>query len=189
MSAGLHGTVIQGALNKMEFFKMIAQRHCIRAFVSKPVEPDKVEQIFAAANAAPSAGDFQAYEIYVVRDARLLTALAHAAGNQDFLAAAPLALVFCANPTRSAPRYGECGTRLYALQDATIACAFAMLGATALGLGSVWVGAFDDYAVRRVIKYPDGLIPVAILPIGYSAETPETTPRRPLETLVHEVKI
>jgi len=172
----------------MEFFEVVKRRHCIRAFASKPIEREKLEQILTAANAAPSAGDLQAYEIYLVNKAQLLAALARAAGNQDFLAVAPLSLVFCAHPARSASRYGERGTRLFALQDATIACAFAMLAATALGLGSVWVGAFDDDAVRRVIKAPEGLLPVAILPIGYAAEKPEITPRRPLDMLVHEVK-
>jgi nitroreductase len=62
-----------------------------------------------------------------------------------------------------------------------------MLAATALGLGSVWVGAFDSDAVARVIKAPKDQIPVAILSIGYAAEKPELTPRRLLETLVHEV--
>ena len=172
----------------MEFFEVVKQRHCIRAFDSKPLEPEKLQEILKAANAAPSAGNLQAYEVYLVREAPLLATLARAAGDQDFVAAAPLALVFCAHPARSAPRYGERGTRLYALQDATISCTFAMLAATALGLGSVWVGAFDKDAVRRVIKAPEGLVPMAILPIGYAAEKPELTPRRRLDTMVHEVK-
>ena len=94
-------------------------------------------------------------------------------------------MVFCANPARSAAKYRERGTRLYAIQDATIACAFAMLAATALGLGTVWVGAFDDVAVQKVLGTRD-LLPVAILPIGYAAEEPEPTPRRSLSDLVHE---
>jgi nitroreductase len=61
-----------------------------------------------------------------------------------------------------------------------------MLAATALGLSTVWVGAFDDAAVRRVLGCPD-LLPVAILPIGYPAEEPKPTPRRSLADLVHEV--
>lgn len=172
----------------MEFFEVVKQRHCIRAFDSKALEPEKLQEILKAASAAPSAGNLQAYEIYLVSKASLLAALARAAGNQECVASAPLALVFCAHPARSAPRYGDRGKRLYSLQDATIACTFSMLAATALGLGSVWVGAFDDDAVGRVIKAPDGLIPVAILPIGYAAEKPELTPRRRLDTLVHEVK-
>jgi len=61
-----------------------------------------------------------------------------------------------------------------------------MLAATALGLGTVWVGAFDDAAVQRVLGRHD-LLPVAILPVGYPAEEPEPTRRRSLADLVHEI--
>jgi len=65
----------------MEFFEVVKQRHCIRAFDSKSLEPDKLQEILRAATSAPSAGNLQAYEIYLVRQARLLAALADAAGN------------------------------------------------------------------------------------------------------------
>ena len=113
-------------------------------------------------------------------------ALAHAALYQFLIAQAPVVLVFCANQARSAAKYRKRGARLYAIQDAMIACAFAMLAATALGLSTVWVGDFDDAAVQRVLGCPD-LLPVAILPIGYPAEEPEPTPRRSLIDRVHEV--
>jgi nitroreductase len=127
------------------------------------VEAEKVAQVLAAANAAPSAGNLQGYEIFRVTHEKERAALAHAALDQFFVAQAPVVLVFCANQARSAAKYRERGARLYAIQDATIACAFAMLAATALGLGTVWVGAFDDAAVRRVLGCHD-LLPVAILP-------------------------
>ena len=171
----------------MEFFEVIKQRHSIRAFAAKPVEPEKLQKILETADWAPSAGDLQAYEIYRVTQPTHRHALVHAAGEQEFVAAAPVSLVFCAHAARSTPKYGQRGARLYAVQDATIACTFAMLAATALGLATVWVGAFDDDAVGRVIGTPEGVTPVAILPIGYAAETPQLTGRRRLDELVHEV--
>jgi len=63
-----------------------------------------------------------------------------------------------------------------------------MLTATNLGLASVWVGAFNDEAVKKVLDAPAGVYPVAILPMGYAAESPERTSRRSLNTLVHEVR-
>jgi nitroreductase len=171
----------------MEFFEVVKRRRSTRAYSAKAVEPAKLQQILEAANAAPSAGNLQAYEIYRVTESQRRRALAKAAWDQGFVAEAPEVLVFCANPSRSAPRYRQRGTRLYAVQDATIACTFAMLAATSLGLATVWVGAFDDTAVCRAISLPEGHIPVAILPIGYPAETPELTLRRPLEDLVHNV--
>jgi nitroreductase len=74
---------------------------------------------------------------------------------------------------------------LYCLQDATIACTFAHLAAVALGLASVWVGAFDDEGVRQAIGVGDNLLPVAILSIGYPGEQPKSTSRRSLSDLVH----
>ncbi len=100
---------------------------------------------------------------------------------------APLVLVFCAHPARSAKKYGQRGATLYGVQDATIACAYAQLAATALGLASVWVGAFDDEAVRAAIGAGQDLLPVAILPIGYAGEEPEMSTRRSLDDLVHDV--
>jgi nitroreductase len=72
------------------------------------------------------------------------------------------------------------------VQDATIACTFAMLAAKALGLATVWVGAFDEDAVRIALGIPKELRPVAMLPVGYAAKKPRITPRRELGDLVHE---
>ena len=153
----------------MDLFEVIKRRRSVRAFAPEAVEAEKVAQVLAAANAAPSAGNLQGYEIFRVTHEKERVALARAALDQFFVAQAPVVLVFCANQARSAAKYRERGARLYAIQDATIACAFAMLAATALGLGTVWVGAFDTAAVQRVLGCPD-LLPVAILPVGYPAE-------------------
>jgi len=171
----------------MDFFEVVAARHSVRAFADKAIEPEKLQAILEAASRAPSAGNLQAYDIYVVSAPACLSALARAALNQDFLAQAPVSLVFCANPPRSAQKYGRRGASLYAVQDATIACAYAQLASTALGLASVWVGAFDDGGVRAALGVNDDLRPVAILPIGYAGETPEATSRRPLESLVRYI--
>lgn len=171
----------------MNFFELIESRRSVRAYSPAPIEPEKLHAILEAANRAPSAGNLQAYEIYLVRDAAVRRLLARAALDQFFLAQAPVVLVFCTHARRSAERYGRRGAELYALQDATVACTFAMLAAAAQGLGTVWVGAFDEEAVRRAIGAPEAHRPVAILPVGYPAEQPQATPRRSLSELVHEV--
>ncbi|MCX6634499.1 MAG: nitroreductase family protein, partial [Acidobacteria bacterium] len=124
----------------MEFFEVLKARQSVRAFAPSPVEEEKLGAILETAGSAPSAGNLQAYEIYLVKADRLKRALARAALDQYFLAQAPVALVFCANPARSERRYRERGARLYSVQDATIACTYAMLAATALGLATVWIG-------------------------------------------------
>jgi len=172
----------------MEFTEVIRNRHSIRTFTDQPVEAEKLQQILETANLAPSAGNLQAYEIYVVTNAKKRDGLSCAALAQEYVAVAPVALVFCTHPELTEGRYTERGTRLYTVQDATIACTFAMLAATNLGLGSVWVGTFDEKVVRLIIGAPDSQVPVVILSIGYPGEYPEQHPRRPLEQLAHWVK-
>ncbi|MCS6954078.1 MAG: nitroreductase family protein [Bryobacteraceae bacterium] len=171
----------------MDFFDVVRIRRSIRAYAARPVERDKLQRILEAANAAPSAGNLQAYEIFLVTKEPHRKALAAAAVAQDFIAAAPVVLVFCAHPARSEWRYGRRGVELYCIQDATIACTFAMLAATALGLATCWVGAFRDDEVRRVLGITGKLIPVAILPVGYPGEKPDPSRRRKLPELVHEL--
>ncbi len=171
----------------MDFFETVRARHSIRAFTAEPVEAEQIHTILQAASRAPSAGNLQAYEIYVVADRGALGRLTRAALDQPCIAQAALALVFCAHPARSAGKYGQRGKALYSVQDATIACVYAQLAATALGLASVWIGAFDEEGARKALGLEEGLRPVAILPIGHAAEKPEVTSRRPLTTLAHYI--
>jgi len=114
-------------------------------------------------------------------------ALARAALNQASVVEAPVVLVFCANPSQSSWRYGSRGEKLYPLQDATIAASYAQLAATALGLASVWIGSFYEDEVLEVLGKPKGVVPVAIIPIGYPAEEPYVTSRKKLNDIVHEI--
>lgn len=170
----------------MDFFDVVRSRRSVRGYSDMGIEQAKLQQLLEAANRAPSAGNLQAYEIVVVRDPQRRRALVRACGDQWFVGKAPVVLVFFAHPARSAPRYRERGESLYAVQDATIACTYAMLAATALGLGSVWVGAFNEAQVRAPLDVPEGWLPVAILPIGYPAERPPAPSRRSLSDLVLE---
>lgn len=168
----------------MSFSELIATRRSIRAFSDDAVENDKLQTVLEAARAAPSAGNLQAYEIFSVKTPRVRAALARAA-DQSFIAQASVILVFFTNPGRSARRYGVRGRELYALQDATIAAAYAQLAAVEVGLANVWVGAFDDHQVSAALGAPADWQPVAILPLGYAAESPAPTVRRDLADLVH----
>jgi nitroreductase len=171
----------------MEFFELIRSRRSIRVFERKPVEPEKVQKILDAATSAPSAGNLQAYEIIVVRDPDTQGALASAALNQESLKQAPVLFAFLADPKRSAAKYGQRGVDLYCVQDATVACTFAHLAAAALGLGSVWVGAFYDEAVSKALNAPPDWWPVALLAVGYPGEKPEARSRRPVAELARHI--
>jgi nitroreductase len=168
----------------MEFFDVIDKRRSVRAYRKQAIEPDKVDALLNAARLAPSAGDLQAYEIVLVETADAKAALAAAAHGQGFIEQAPMVLAFCADAERSEGKYGDRGAALYALQDATIAAAHLQLAATALGLASCWVGAFDEGKAATALRAPRRIRPVALMPIGYAAESPARPPRRDLRDLV-----
>jgi nitroreductase len=151
----------------LEIFK---KRHSVRSFQSREVEDEKIKEILEAGNSAPSAGNLKAREIVVVKDLETKKALAKAALGQSFVAEAPMVLVFFALPEKSGKKYEERGRNLYSIQDATISASFAWLQAVDLGLSACWVGAFDDEKVKEVLKVSPDWHPIAILPIGYSAE-------------------
>jgi nitroreductase len=167
----------------MDFFEVIQKRQSIRKWQPRAVEREKLNCILEAVERAPSAGNFQPYEIYVAQSAERRKQIAQATWDQAYMANAPLLLVFCTNPARC-----EYGPEPYPLEDATIACTFAMLATTALGLGAVWIGAFDPNTMAATVGLPQGQRPIAILAIGYADEVPERTSRRELSGLVHGLK-
>lgn len=168
-----------------DFFQTVRHRHSIRNYqTDMPVESEKLHAILEAACAAPSAGDLQSYSIHVVRDAAQRRALSAAAEGQSFVAGAPVCLVFFADRQRAATEYGPRGAELFAVQDAAIAAAYAQLAAVAAGLASTWVGNFSPTAVHALLDPDPGQEAVAILTLGYPAEAPDETPRRPLAELV-----
>lgn len=172
-----------------DFFETVRHRHSVRCYQSDmPVEKEKLHAILETACSAPSAGDLQAYRIIVVSNPEKRRALASAAHDQGFISEAPVSLVFCADPERSAQKYGERGRALYALQDTTIAAAYAQLAVVAAGMGSTWVGYFDEAKVRDALQLDNNLTPIAMLSLGYPAELPEPTKRRRLDEIVSQIE-
>ena len=167
----------------MDFWEVIERRYSLRDFDrSRDVTPEDVEKILRAAIRAPSAGNLQPWFFVVVRDEKKKDALARAALDQRFIARAPVVVVVCADPGRSAMRYGERGVNLYCLQDTATATENLLLAAVALGLGGCWVGAFHEEEAARALALPSHLRPVAIVPLGYPTR-PRTgrTSRRELK--------
>jgi len=163
----------------MEVSEAIKKRRSIRRFdPEKEVTDEQIEKLLEAARWAPSAGNLQSWFFVVVRDKKIKNELARAALDQDFISQAPVIIVSCADLERSAGRYGHRGSSLYAFQDATIATQNLWLVATEIGLGAVWVGAFNEDEVSRILNLSSHLHPIAILPVGYPTESPEPPSRR-----------
>ncbi|MEM2879689.1 MAG: nitroreductase family protein [Candidatus Bathyarchaeia archaeon] len=172
----------------MDVFEAIRGRRSIRAFRETDVPKETVEKLIEAASWAPSAGNIQPWEFIVVRNPETKRRLAEAALGQSFIEEAPVVIVVCADEERSARGYGTRGKTLYCIQDTAAAIQNIHLAAYALGLGTCWVGAFREEEARKILEIPDGVRPVAIIPVGYPAESPSPRSRRPLKQIIHYEK-
>lgn len=169
----------------MDVFEAIKGRRSIRAFQNRDVPPETVDRLIDAARWAPSAGNIQPWEFIIVRKPETKRRLAEAALEQTFIEEAPVVIVVCADENRSSQGYGIRGKTLYCLQDTAAAIQNIHLAAYALGLGSCWVGAFREDEAKKILKTPDGVRPVAIIPVGYPAEKPQPRNRRPINQITH----
>lgn len=171
----------------MDVVSCIEGRTSIRAFKPDPVEDAVIDEGLRLANMAPSAGNLQARDFIVVRSAATKKALMQAAYTQEFVRTAPVLVVFCANLDRIA-HYGDRGRGLYCLQDVAAALQNFSLFLHSKGLGSVWIGAFDEAEAAAALGTPPHVRPLAIVPIGYPAEGGLRRKRLPLDQLVHREK-
>ncbi|MCI5844632.1 MAG: nitroreductase family protein [Oscillospiraceae bacterium] len=149
----------------MEFSTLITERHAVRSYQSKKVEPEKRDAILEAGRMAPTAANLQPVQVLVIEEPSSLEKLGKAAN----LYGAPLSLIVCTdrNTVWKRPFDGKQTTDI----DASIATDHMMLQATALGLGSVWICYFQPDVLRKEFAIPDNLEIVNILAIGYSNET------------------
>jgi nitroreductase len=164
----------------MEFSEVIAKRRSVRHFNNKLDVPDEeIRGLLETAVAAPTAGNIQPWRFTVVRSIEARERLAEAL-HQRWASSAPVVIVVSVDPRPCSARYGERGERLYAIQDTSAAVENILLGAVDRGLSSCWIGAFDASAVRAAVGIAEQFEPLAILPIGYSAESAGRPARRPL---------
>ncbi len=169
----------------MDLLEAIKGRRSIRAFKNEEVSVEDVKRLVDAARWAPSAGNIQPWEFIVVRKPEIKKALVEAALGQDFIKEASVVIIVCANENRSSERYGVRGKSLYCIQDTAAALQNIHLTAYSLGLGTCWIGAFNEEEARKILKIPQGIRPVAIVPVGYPTETARLPKKRPFDQIVH----
>jgi len=169
----------------LDVFEAISSRRSIRTFEKRAVSDEQVGMLIDAARHAPSAGNIQPWEFVIVRDQQTKRQLSSAALNQAVIEGAPVVIVVCANEARSGQGYGSRGVTLYCIQDTAAATQNILLAACALGLGTCWVGAFREEMVRRSLNTPTDVRPVAMIPVGYPAESPAIRKRRTPDEVVH----
>jgi nitroreductase len=168
----------------MELKEAILARKSIRNFLDKPVDESHIRAILELAIRAPSGGNAQPWIIHVIRDAKVRQKLVKVAHGQTFVGQAPVDLVVCIDCQRTLSTYGQRGLELYSIQDTAALIEHILLLAVDRGLGTCWVGAFDESACSQVLSLSDNQRPVAIIPLGYPAKDPSPRPRRPLDEVV-----
>jgi nitroreductase len=155
----------------MDVYEAIYNRRSVRRFTDQEVPPQVVDRLLKAACQAPTAGNLQPWRFWVVRNREVKDRLVHVAYGQSFVGQAPVVILVGADLSVSARGYGDRGSHLYSIQDTAAAIENLLLAAQAEGLGTCWVGAFNEEAARRSLGIPQTVRPVAIIPVGYPASS------------------
>jgi len=150
----------------MDVYDAIATRKSVRAYLDKPVEEEKLNAVLEAARLAPSASNRQEWRFVIVREKEARNKVAMAAGQQMFIAQAPVIIAACAETDG---HLMSCGEPCYPI-DVAIALDHLILRAVELGLGTCWIGKFNADEVKKILGIPDEIKVVQLMPLGYPLE-------------------
>ena len=165
----------------MNVYEAIAARKSVRAFADRDVSDEVLARLLEAARLAPSACNKQEWRFVAVRDAATRKKLGQAANGQSFVGEAPVVLACCADTDGHVM---GCGQQCYPI-DVAIAIDHLTLCAVAEGLGTCWIGAFDEARVKDILAIPGKIRVVELLPIGYPRDPlPAKKQRLPLSKIV-----
>ena len=164
----------------MDFREVVKARYSVRGYKPDPVEPEKLTAILEAARVAPTASNRQAFRIVVIETPANRNKLQLIYGREWFTEA-PLVIGVCSLPQESWVRSDG---KNYSDVDAAIIMDHIILTATALGLGTCWVAAFDAKAARELLDLEDSWEPVVFTPLGYQHAGNHNRPKKPMEELV-----
>jgi len=164
----------------MDVMKAIQSRRSIRAYNTREVEEEKLMRILESARLSPSAGNRQERRFIIIKEAKTRKLLCEAARNQAFVAEAPVVIAACSVETEYVM---SCGQMAYPI-DTAIAVDHMTLQAVEEGLGTCWIGAFDEKKVKEILHIPDNVRVVALLPLRYPSDIPDAKPRKSLAEIV-----
>ena len=157
----------------MGVFDTIKDRRSIRTYKGERIPEDKLEKLLEAARLAPSAGNRQNWKFIVVENEQIKNQLVTASNNQAFVGTASHVIAGIGD---SAQKWHQV--------DLAIALEHIVLEAVELGLGTCWIGAFNEDEVKKILKIPQDKKVVALLTVGVPAESPAAKPRKALEEIV-----
>jgi nitroreductase len=161
--------------------EVIQARRSIRKYKKELIDAPKLGRVLEAARLAPSAKNLQPWKFIIVTDSKIKEAL-KAAYSSEWFTAAPIVVIACAIPSEAWVRMdGE----EYWKVDVAIAIENLILAATEEGLGTCWIGAFNEEAVKRAVGIPAMIRVVAMTPLGYPDESKEkVVNRKPVEEII-----
>jgi nitroreductase len=164
----------------MDFLELARRRYSVRSYKPDPVEQEKLDRILGAARVAPTAVNIQPFHLIVVhtanREAELLRIY-----NKNWFVQAPIVICGCGLPRKSWVRKDG---KNYIDVDVAIVMDHLILAATAEGLGTCWIGAFDPVAAKEILGLPEEVEPIAFTPLGYANDIPTAKKRKALGELV-----
>ncbi len=172
-------------LSQSDLSRIFATRRSTRKFVKTKIEDWMVDKILAAADTAPTAGNFQGFKVFYIKNQKTKEALVEAANNQPYVNA-PVVLVFCMDPSRVKMNFPTEILEKFSIQDATLAAGFSLLAASGLGLSSIWIGMINEEKVKSILG--TDLKPSSILCIGYPEKRRSPKTRRNLKELIQVVE-
>ncbi len=167
----------------MDVLEAIRRRKSVRAYKATPIPDETLHQVLEAARLAPSAGNLQPWHFVVVRDKDARNKIARGCKFGKFLADSPVVIVACGD--------SEASPRWYAIETC-IALENLVIAATALGLGTCWIGLFKEEEIKAMLELPFHLEVVALLALGFPGEKTDlgarllhyVRPRKRLEEIV-----
>ncbi|NMC04051.1 MAG: nitroreductase [Candidatus Lokiarchaeota archaeon] len=169
----------------MDVYDAIKNRRSIRKYKPDPVPLDVITRVLDAARLAPTWANMQGIRYVVVTGKEQVARVADATGQKWVKkdAPPPAFIVAISDPKWSGNRPDSKGDLAYFMLDVGIAFEHLVLAATAEGLGTCWIGFFDEEALRDVLGIKGTNRVVALTPIGYPAESPAPRARKPLSEI------
>jgi nitroreductase len=163
---------------------VIRNRGSVRGYKAKQIPRDELLKILEAARLSQSAENRQPWEFIVVTKPSTKAKIVSAARNQSFVGEAAAVMVCLADPLKST----KVGPFESFLIDLAIAIENMALTAWDLGIGSCWIGLFNEEEVKELLGVPENLRVVSIFTLGYPDQKPREKNRKPLEEIVHYEK-
>jgi len=157
----------------MGVFDTIKDRRSIRTYKGERIPKDKLEKLLETARLAPSAANRQNWKFIVVENEQIKNQLVTACNNQAFVGTTSHIIAGIGDPAQK-----------WHQVDLAIALEHIVLEAVELGLGTCWIGAFNEEEVKKILKIPQDRKVVGLLTVGIPAESPAARPRKALEEIV-----